>query len=125
MSEKLESLVSFVKNKKAWQEFLNKNFPSNKVEEYKYLDLRFLSNLDLLPIEDDLNIDQLDIKLLKRLFFDEKEFYNFIFINGKFFKNLSKLPTALEINKLQNRSSENERVALISLNLSLSFRKIQ
>ncbi len=120
MSEKLENLISFVKNKKSWQYFLNKNFPSNKVEEYKYLDLRFLSNFDLKPIEDNLNTSQLDINLLKRLVFDEKEFYNFVFINGKFLENFSNLPKTLKINKLQNRSSENEKIALKNLNLAFS-----
>ena len=117
MSEKLENLVSFVKDKKSWQEFLNKKFPSNKVDEYKYLDLSFLSKRDLKPIEDNLAID---INLLKRLVFDEKKFYNFVFINGKFIENFSNLPKTVKINKFQNRSSENEKIALKNLNLARS-----
>ncbi|NGX41579.1 MAG: FeS cluster assembly protein SufD [Candidatus Anoxychlamydiales bacterium] len=123
MSEKLKELDSFVKNRKSWQDFLNTNFPSNKVEEYKYLDLRFLSNRDLQPIEDNFDIDKLDINSLKRLFFDENEFYNLIFINGKFFENFSNLPKALKINKLQNIS--NEKIALKNLNLSFNFDSLE
>jgi len=115
MSEKLENLISFVKNKKSWQAFFNKKFPTNKEEEYKYLDLSFLSKRDLKPIEGDLDID---INLFKRLIFDEKKFYNFVFINGKFIKDFSNLPKDVKINNLQIGSFENEKIALKNLNLA-------
>ncbi|NGX63763.1 MAG: FeS cluster assembly protein SufD [Candidatus Anoxychlamydiales bacterium] len=118
----LKDLEPHVLDKKAFKSFLEIGFPTKKVEEYKYLDLTFLNDRDLKPIDSNLNLDS-NLDSLKPYLFNEKDFYNLVFINGKFHESISNVPNSIKISKILNRSTTSH--SLRNLNLSFNIERLK
>ncbi|NGX35857.1 MAG: FeS cluster assembly protein SufD [Candidatus Anoxychlamydiales bacterium] len=115
MNKDIKNYSSFIKDKKAWGLFLAKGLPTQKQEEYKYLDLSFLDNRDLRPQDANLALKLNDVQ---ELLFEDKDFYNLVFINGLFIESFSSIPESLKIERVLNTS--NDKHALKNLNLSFN-----
>ena len=96
---------------------LAKFLAKKKIEKYKHLDLDFLRKreLSLSPLE---QVKNFDIKDIKHFLLDESNFYNLVFINAEFKKNLSNFPESLKIKNIKNdeKNTEETKSSLKSLN---------